>query len=152
MTLADITGVAMAGDGQIGVRGGKTCNGCRLGFHLAKKGGQASAVQIGKSGISAADNFIRCRGQKKAHGRAHAGIRRHDDPVDAKLFGQSRGVKRGPTAKGDHGTPFKVKSAFRRVDTRGAGHVIIDNFDHATGRIHGVQPQPVADMAGKSGM
>ena len=61
-------------------------------------------------------------------------------------------MKRGPATKGDHGAPFKVKSAFRCVDTRGAGHVLIDNFDHAAGCIHGVKRQPVADMDGKSGV
>ena len=147
MALADIAGIAMAGDRQIRILGAKPDDGCCLRLHIGEQCPQRAAIQIVKPDILAPYNLIGHRCQEEPYGRSDTGVGRHDDPVNSKLCGQPSGMKRGAATKGNHRSTFKVQPALRRMDPRRAGHVFIDNLDHAARRIHRVQRQPVANMA-----
>ena len=92
VTLADIAGIAVAGDRQTRARGGKPHNRCRLSLHIGEQCRQRAAIQIIEPDILASDNLIGHRRQKKADSRSHTGIGRHDDPFDSQFCGQSSGV------------------------------------------------------------
>ena len=83
--------------------------------------------------MARAHHLIGGRRPQEADGRADAGAGRHDDPVDAELFGEPRGVDRGGAAERDQGAPGDVLAALDRVHPRGIGHGLVDHLGDAVG-------------------
>ena len=81
--------------------------------------------------------------------RADTGAARHDDPVDAQLVGDARGVQRGAAAERDQGSPLEVPAVLHGVFARRIRHVLVDHFRHAEGRRRGVEIERRADICGE---
>ena len=66
--------------------------------------------------------------RRKPDRRADPGIGRHDDPGDAELLGQPRGMQRRRAAEGDQAVLGDDLAALHRMDARRIGHVLVDDL------------------------
>ena len=150
MALAYIAAVGNDADGGLHLADGGGDNGDRILRHLLEEVIGLCDIEVVEAECGAACDFIGDRRLQKTDGRAHACALGHNDAPDTRLFGETAGMKRSATAKGNHGHGCDVAAAFDGVNTGGIGHVLLHNFSNAGGGPEAVKPKGLADVRHKS--
>jgi hypothetical protein len=149
VTLADIAAPGMASGGQGCVRRAQPHHGLGLFAHLLEQRRDGAGIEVREPRITAAHHLVGNRRQQHADGRADPGVLRHDDALDAELFGEARRVQRRRAAEGDHRAPGDLGPALHRVHPRRRRHVLVDDLDDALGCGDGIRGLFVVPVCGR---
>ena len=99
-----------------------------IGFQSGQGGGEISRRQIIDKDLPG-PRYFECQGAgQQSQGRHDAGGDGKDHPWNTQLARHAHGMHRAGAAKGDHGAAPVIKAPFGGVNTKGPGHILVNNF------------------------
>ena len=141
VALADVAHIGVTLFLQIALRRAEAHNRKCLLVHFLKEGVQVLRRKGRQGHVAAADHFVGNGCAQEADRRTDAGVGRHDDLFDAKLFRQPRGVQRRRAAEGDHGALGDFLAPLHRMDPGRIGHALVHHLADGQRRRGGVHGQ-----------
>ena len=122
-----------------------------LGFHLIKQCVDVAPVDLGQTSKIGTDEIKRQRCRQKSDGRGNTGPERNDELRRSENLGNSEGVHRPGTTKGEDRVTARVLATFNCVDPGGAGHVLVDNLMNSPGGSMQAEPKWFSYLAHDGG-
>src|SRR5947208_3584983 len=145
MALPDIAEIGYANDPELLTSDRRFDHGAGIALHGFEEAVGPRRVEIFEIEGSTAGDFIGDRRLQETDRRSDTRPARHDDPLNAELFGEMAGMQRRRTAKGDHRALADILAALDGMDARRIGHVLFDDLGDAGRRPDTIDLERIAD-------